>query len=260
MSAAAKSMRLDRLLANLGYGSRRDIQSLVKRGRVVLDGSPLTDAGQHVAVSRELSERMTIAGARLDPPPGLVLMMHKPLGVTCSHKEAGPLIYHLLPQRWRARKPAISTIGRLDKDTSGLLLLTDDGALLHRAIAPKSKVAKRYLARLARPLRGDEAEVLASGTLMLEGEAKPLLPVEMEIATEAECGGLSKAEVDANGPVVVVTLMEGRYHQVRRMFAALGNHVGALHRDRFGGLQMPDDLAAGEFRVLDEAGIERIFA
>ncbi|MBU1211349.1 MAG: 16S rRNA pseudouridine(516) synthase, partial [Alphaproteobacteria bacterium] len=237
MSAAAKSVRLDRLLANLGYGSRKDIQALVRAGRVVLDGLPLTDAGRHVAVSRDLSERMTIAGARLDPPPGFVLMIHKPLGVTCSHKEAGPLVYHLLPLRWRARKPAISTIGRLDKDTSGLLLMTDDGALLHRAIAPKSKVAKRYLARLARPLRGDEAEVLASGTLMLEGEAKPLLPVEMRIATEVECGGSLAEVLDvADGPVVAVTLMEGRYHQVRRMFAALGNHVSALHRDRFGGL------------------------
>lgn len=261
MSAAAKSLRLDRLLANMGYGSRKEIQALVKAGRVVLDGMPLADAGQHVAISRDLSERMTIAGVQLDPPPGLVLMMHKPLGVTCSHKEAGPLVYHLLPIRWRARKPAISTVGRLDKETSGLLLMTDDGALLHRAIAPKSKIAKRYRARLARPLRGDEAEALASGTLLLEGETKPLLPVAMEIAAEAECGGgLVEAEGEAAGPVVIVTLMEGRYHQVRRMFAALGNHVSGLHRDRIGGLQLPDDLAAGEFRVLDNAGIERIFA
>ena len=117
---------------------------------------------------------MTVDGEPLDPPPGLALMLHKPLGVTCSHKEAGPLVYDLLPERWRRRDPAISTVGRLDKETSGLLLLTDDGALLHRIISPRSHVAKRYVATLDRPLRGDEAEIFASGTLMLEGEDKPL--------------------------------------------------------------------------------------
>ena len=261
MSSAAKSLRLDRLLANMGYGSRKEIQTLVKAGRVVLDGLPVSDAGQHVGVSRDLSERLKVAGQHLDPPPGLVLMMHKPLGVTCSHKEAGPLVYQLQPSRWRARKPAISTIGRLDKETSGLLLLTDDGVLLHRAIAPKSKVAKRYLARLARPLRGDEADVLASGNLMLEGETKPLLPVTMEIVKNPEsCFGLADVDGEADGPIVAVTLLEGRYHQVRRMFAALGNHVTALHRDSFGGLLLPADLPTGDFRVLEDGAIAQIFA
>src|SRR3954454_16084065 len=97
-------------------------------------------------------------------------MLHKPLGVTCSHKEAGPLVYGLLPARWRRRDPALSTVGRLDKDTSGLLLLTDDGALLHRIISPKARVAKRYQVTLDRPLRGDEGAALEAGTLMLEGE------------------------------------------------------------------------------------------
>lgn len=244
------TLRLDRLLANMGYGSRKDIQALVKAGRVVLDGAPVNSADQHVPVSPELVQRMRVAGAPLDPPPGLVVLLHKPLGVTCSHKEAGPLVYGLLPPRWRARKPAISTIGRLDKETSGLLLMTDDGGLLHRVIAPKSNVTKRYRVGLARALRGDEGAALASGTLMLEGDDKPLLPVAMEIVS-----------VDGGpGPVVLVTLTEGRYHQVRRMFAALGNHVTALHRDRVGGLSLPDDLAPGEFRVLDGAGTARIFS
>jgi 16S rRNA pseudouridine516 synthase len=250
MSAAIPTLRLDRLLANMGYGSRKDVQALVKSGRVVLDGVPVKDSDTHVPVSPALSQRMRIAGAALDPPPGLVLMMHKPLGVTCSHKETGPLVYELLPPRWRDRKPAISTIGRLDKETSGLLLLTDDGALLHRVIAPKSNVAKRYCVTLARALRGDEAAALASGTLMLDGEDKPLLPVVMEIVPGAP---LSE-------PIVTVTLTEGRYHQVRRMFAALGNHVSALHRDRVGGLALPADLAAGQYRILDAAETEAIFA
>ena len=96
--------------------------------------------------------------------------MHKPLDVVCSHREAGRSVYELLPHRWRARDPALSTIGRLDKDTSGLLLITDDGPFLHRVISPRSHVAKRYVATLDRPLNGDEADVFAAGTLMLEGE------------------------------------------------------------------------------------------
>lgn len=250
MSAALPKARLDRLLANMGYGSRKDIQAMIKYGHVTLDGAVLEDAGLHVAVTPDLSRRMRVEGAALDAPPGVVLMMHKPLGVTCSHKEAGPLVYGLLPPRWRQRKPAISTVGRLDKETSGLLLLTDDGALLHRAIAPKSNVAKRYRATLARRLRGDEASALASGKLMLDGDDKPLLPVAMDIVSGSP----------ADTPLVDVTLTEGRYHQVRRMFAALGNHVTALHRDRVGGLELPGDLAPGQFRTLAAHETELIFA
>jgi 16S rRNA pseudouridine516 synthase len=247
--SAAVTLRLDRLLANMGYGSRKDIQSLVKAGRITLDGAPVGDADAHLPVSPELSARVTVSGRPLDPPPGLVLMMHKPLGVTCSHKEAGPLVYGLLPPRWRTRKPAISTIGRLDKETSGLLLLTDDGGFLHRVIAPKSNVSKRYRVTLARPLRGDEGAVLASGTLMLDAEDKPLLPVEMTITPDGP----------ASTPVVDVTLTEGRYHQVRRMFAALGNHVNVLHRTSVGGLHLPGDLEPGAYRLLDADARKAIF-
>ena len=241
----APSLRLDRLLANLGYGSRREVGLLAKAGLVVLDGAPLRDANQCIAVTPDLSSRMVVDGTALDPPPGLALIMHKPLGVTCSHKEAGPLVYALLPERWRRRDPALSTIGRLDKETSGLLLLTDDGALLHRVISPKANVSKRYRVVLQRPLKGDEVMVLASGSLMLEGEDKPLLPVAMTVEDATH---------------VAVTLREGRYHQVRRMFAALGNHVSALHRDRVGGLTLPPDLEAGAYRVLTPDAIETLFA
>lgn len=243
-------LRLDRLLANMGYGSRKDIQALVKAGAIVLDGARVADADVHVPVVPELAQRLAIQGKPLDPPPCLVLMLNKPLGVTCSHKEAGPLVYGLLPPRWRARKPAISTIGRLDKDTSGLLLLTDDGVLLHRVIAPKSEVTKRYRVTLARPLHGDEAARLASGMLMLEGEDKPLLPVAMELVPGCP----------AETPIVDVTLTEGRYHQVRRMFAALGNHVDALHRSRIGALELPDDLQPGAWRIMDATEVARVFA
>ncbi|HAI93953.1 MAG TPA: 16S rRNA pseudouridine(516) synthase, partial [Xanthomonadaceae bacterium] len=182
-------------------------------------------------------------GEPLDPPPGLSLMLHKPAGYTCSTKDIGRLVYDLLPPRFRARSPVLSTVGRLDRDTSGLLLFTDDGTLLHRIISPKSKLPKVYEAELAADLRGDEAAIFAAGTLLLESEREPLLPAEME----------------ALGPRHVrLTLHEGRYHQVRRMFAAVGNHVQSLHRSRVGGLGL-DDLQEGQWRLLDAADIERLF-
>ncbi|MET0271669.1 MAG: 16S rRNA pseudouridine(516) synthase, partial [Phenylobacterium sp.] len=187
------------------------------------------------AVTADLPSRMKIRGVPVDPPAPLVLIMHKPLGVVCSHREAGRSIYEMLPARWRARIPALSSIGRLDKDTSGLLLITDDGPFLHRVISPRAKVAKRYVATLDRPLTGEEAEVFASGTLMLEGETDPLAPAILEVTAPTEA---------------ILTITEGRYHQVRRMFAAVGNHVTALHRDRIGGLALPADLEPSAYRIL----------
>ncbi len=244
MSKSIPSARLDRLLANLGYGTRREVQNLIHSGRVILDGEAETDPAQHVYVKADLATRMTVSGEPLDPPPGLALMIHKPLGVTCSHKETGALIYSLLPERWRRRDPVISTVGRLDKETSGLLLMTDDGALLHRIISPRHHVPKRYQVTLDRPLNGDEAAIFAAGGLMLEGEDKPLLPAEMAVVGPKQA---------------TLTLHEGRYHQVRRMFAAVGNHVTALHRDRIGLLDLPADLEPGAYRLLTAADIEQVF-
>lgn len=241
----APTARLDRLLANLGYGSRREVQALVERGAVVLDGERLRDASARLAVTAELPARMTVGGAPLDPPAPLSLMLHKPLGVVCSHKEAGRSVYELLPARWRARDPALSTIGRLDADTTGLLLITDDGPFLHRVISPKSHVAKRYLATLDRPLEGHEAALFASGELMLESEATPLRPAVLEPLSDR---------------TAYLTITEGRYHQIRRMFAAVGNHVVALHRDRIGELDLPADLAEGRYRLLTEEDRASLFA
>lgn len=236
--------RLDRLLANLGYGSRKDVQALISSGKVVLDGKVLKDAGTKVAVTADLPERMTIRGAPVDPPAPLVLLMHKPLGVVCSHKEDGARIYDLLPRRWRIRDPGLSTVGRLDKDTSGLILITDDGDYLHRVISPKRHVPKTYLATLDRPLKGSEGAIFSSGELMLEGEEKPLLPAELAV-------------IDPHHARLTIT--EGRYHQVRRMFAAVGNHVLELHRERIGGLVLPSDLEPGQYRILTAAEAEKVF-
>lgn len=231
-------MRLVKLIANLGYGSRKEIQSAIKNGWVTdRDGNTLK------ATSQTPHEDILFDDEPLDPPPGMVLAMNKPLGYTCSTKDQGKLVYDLLPDRYRMRKPVLSTIGRLDKETSGLLLFTDDGTFLHKVISPKANVGKVYEVALERPMKGDEVALFASGEMMLESEDKPLKPAELDVidATHAR-----------------LTLHEGRYHQVRRMFAATGNHVTNLTRSRIGGLSL-DGLEDGKWRLLDEADKAKIF-
>ena len=239
------AVRLDRLLANLGYGSRREVHALVRDRSIVLDGQPVVDAGAKVSLTADLPDRLTVRGAPLDPPAPLVLMMHKPEGVVCSHREPGRSIYELLPPRWRSRTPALSSIGRLDRDTTGLLLITDDGPFLHRVISPRSHAPKRYIATLRDPLRGDEAGLFASGELMLDGETHPLAPARLEV-------------LEPRLARLVIT--EGRYHQVRRMFSAAGNQVLQLHRDRIGGLDLPPDLAPGAWRRMSREECESVLA
>lgn len=231
-------MKLLRLVANLGYGSRREVQAMFREGRI-------TDASGAVlyADDRVAHEAVRLDGQPLDPAPGMVLMLHKPVGYTCSTRDAGRLVYDLLPPRFRLRSPALSTVGRLDRDTSGLLLLTDDGQLLHRVISPRSNLAKTYEATLDRPLRGDEAALFASGTLVLESDTTPLRPAVLEPVSPTRAR---------------LRITEGRYHQVRRMFAAAGNHVVALHRPQVGGLTL-DGLAPGQWRLLDAADLARLF-
>jgi 16S rRNA pseudouridine516 synthase len=232
-------VKLLRYLSNLGYGSRKEVAMMLKNGWVTDAAGEALHEGSVVA-----HQDIRVDDEALDPEPGLLVMLHKPVGYTCSTKDVGRLVYDLLPERWRLRDPVVSSVGRLDRDTSGLLLMTDDGALLHRITSPKSHLPKVYEATLAAELRGDEAELFAAGTLMLDGEKEPLAPATLEVA----------------GPRLArVTTIEGRYHQVRRMFAAVGNHVQALHRVRIGGLSL-DGLEAGKWRLLSEAERARLFA
>ncbi|KAF1009126.1 MAG: Ribosomal small subunit pseudouridine synthase A [Luteibacter sp.] len=231
-------MKLLRLLANLGYGSRKQVAAMFREGLV-------TDASGEVLYADDKMEHADVRfdGEPLDPPQGLVVMLHKPTGYTCSRKDVGRLVYDLLPPRFGLRNPVLSTVGRLDRDTSGLLLFTDDGGLLHRIISPRASVAKVYEATLAQDLRGDEGALFAAGTLMLDGETDPLEPATLEVL----------------GPRQVrLTLTEGRYHQVRRMFAAVGNHVETLRRTALGGLSL-DGLPSGEWRALSPDDVRGIF-
>lgn len=225
--------RLDKILSNRGYCTRSQARPFL-RNHIVQTGAERLN----VPDTKVSDANLTVDGEAIDPA-SLLVLLHKPVGHVCSHKEQGSLVYDLLPHRWMHRNPQIATVGRLDKETSGLLLLTDDGALLHRLTSPKNHVPRVYVATLDRALRGDEAAIFASGALMLESETKPLLAAELEALDDR---------------LARVTLHEGRYHQVRRMFAAVGNHVTALHRERFGKLEL-GNLQSGEYRVISDAGL-----
>lgn len=222
-------MTLSRYLARLGYGTRKEAERLLTSGRVTTtSGTVLRDGDPFV------HDEVRVGGDPLDPPAGSVLLLHKPLGYVCSTSDRPPLVYELLPQRFLRRDPVVATVGRLDADTSGLLLLTDDGPLNHQLTSPKWHLPKCYEVTLASPLANDIAQRFASGTLLLQGESAPLRAAHLEVI----------------GPQHVrLTISEGRYHQVRRMFAAVGNHVTALHRVAFGPLHLTD-LAPGSWRVL----------
>jgi len=226
-----KAERLDKLLTCLGYGLRNDVRFWIKDGLITIDGELAKSPSQKVT-----PDQVLLMEKSLDHPYGLTVIYHKPLDTVCSRKEDGRLIYADFPERWIGRKPALSSVGRLDKDTSGLLIITDDGQLNHQLTSPKKHISKTYAVTLDRALNGTEAEEFSNGKLVLEGEEKPCLPAELTIHDEKH---------------VSLVLHEGRYHQVRRMFAAVGNHVEALQRTHIGALSLDDTaLAPGEYRTL----------
>ncbi|HET6546765.1 MAG TPA: pseudouridine synthase [Rhodanobacteraceae bacterium] len=231
-------MKLVRLLANLGYGSRKEVTLMLRNGWVTrADGSVLgpRDSAGHADIR--------VDDEPLDPARNFMLMFHKPVGYTCSNTDAGRVIYDLLEPRFRLRNPILSPVGRLDRDTSGLLLMTDDGALLHRITSPKSHLSKVYEVTLADDLGAEVAAIFASGRLMLESERTPLAPAVLEAIEPRRAR---------------ITVTEGRYHQIRRMFAAVGNHVEKLHRVSIGGLTL--DLQPGQWRVLTDLEVARLLA
>ena len=232
-------MKLLKLLANLGYGSRKEADKLIRSGAV-------TDAEGKVLGVKDFPgvENVRVLGVELDPLSPLVIVMNKPEGYTCSTADPGETVYDLLPPRFSKRNPGLNSVGRLDKETSGMLLMTDDGKFLHKVIHPKSNCLKVYHVQLDRPLEGNEGELFGSGEFLLENDPKPLLAAGFEALSEKEA---------------LVTLHEGRYHQVRRMFAATGNHVLQLKRISTGGLKLPPELDEGEWRIVSEDEKDELF-
>ncbi|HQF39000.1 MAG TPA: pseudouridine synthase [Opitutaceae bacterium] len=221
--------RLDQLLASSGLGSRSEVKELIQRRRVtvagVIERNPATKAAP---------AEVLVDGAPLEFPDGLFVLFHKPAGCVCSHDtREGQRIYDLLPPRWLARNPAVTSVGRLDRDTTGLLLLTDDTRLVHRLTSPKHHVDKVYEATLDRAPEPGLIEAFASGTLLLAEEEKPCAPARLVLR---------------GGGEIELTLTEGRFHQVKRMFAHFGYEVRRLHRSRFGEYTL-GDLAPGQWRA-----------
>lgn len=227
--------RLDQLLSALGYGSRKEATALCAAGRVQVAGAVARDASQRVEPAQ-----VRLDGAPLEFPEGLLVVLHKPVGVVCSHdSREGPRVYDLLPPRWLLREPKVTTVGRLDKDTSGVLLVTDQGALVQRLTSPRRHVEKAYVATLDGDVTEEMVRAFAAGLELREDGA----PVKTLPAT-LEALGPGRARV---------TLHEGKYHQVRRMFAACGRHVVALERTRFGEWTV-EGLAPGEWRAVPLPG------
>ncbi len=230
-------IRLDRLLSNRGYASRKEVKALIKQKRVLVSGQEPKSSEQKVA-----PEDVLIDKQQLDPE-NLILALHKPTGLCCSHTEADS-IFELLPERYLRRKPKLACAGRLDKDASGLVILSDDGDLVHRLTAPRKKIPKHYKLRLSAELQSNSAEIFSSGRLRLKGETEDLLPAELKI--------LGPKEVE-------VVLMEGRYHQLKRMFAAIGNHVESLERTRIGSFAL-GDLGPAEVKLLTPEEVKLLFS
>lgn len=222
--------RLDQILASLGYGSRTEVKKIVHAKRVTVHGEVERDPG-----AKADPAAVRLDGEPLELPDGLFVLFHKPAGCVCSHDtREGARIYDLLPPRWLLRNPAPTTVGRLDKDTTGLLLVTDDTKLVHRLTSPKHHVEKVYEATLDREPEARLIEEFAGGMLLLEEEEKPCAPAKLVLR---------------GGTEIELTLTEGRFHQVKRMFAHFGYNVVRLHRSRFGEYTL-GDLPVGQWRAV----------
>jgi 16S rRNA pseudouridine516 synthase len=235
-------MRLEQVLFSQGFGSRRQCAALIEAGRVAVQGAVCLDPMCDLKTEGLSFE---VDGHTWRYHELAYLVLNKPAGTECSQRPgAWPSIYTLLPDplRSRPRRQAtdgVQAVGRLDQDTTGMLLLTDDGALIHRLASPKHHVPKVYEVTTADEISLRMVAALCEG-VCLEGESKPV--------KAAACRQTQSHQL-------VLTLTEGKYHQVKRMIAAVGGHVVGLHRSRIGRLELPSDLAPGQYRWLSAADL-----
>ena len=226
-------MRLDRWLVTLGVGSRSEVQRMIRRGAVTVNGLPVTDP----AFSCDPDAcALTLHGVPVDGRLVRHVMLHKPAGMlTAARDRKQPTVMDLLPPVYAAI--GCMPVGRLDKDTTGILLLTCDGEMNHRLLAPGRHVDKTYLAEVDGPLTSADAEAFAAGLTLSDFTAEP---AQLEILSSGERS------------LARVTVHEGKFHQVKRMFSAVGREVTQLHRERFGSLRLDEALAPGAWRELTE--------
>ncbi len=244
-------MQLQEILYTQGFGTRRVCAGLVQQGFVTVDGSPVRDPATELAARNDQGlEGMafTVQGTPWEYHEKAYLMLHKPAGTECSQKPSTyPSIYTLLPSplRLRPNKGAVQgvqAIGRLDQDTTGLLLLTDDGQFIHRMGSPKHHVPKVYEVTTKHPIDDAQVAKLLAG-VVLDDDPKPV--------RAAACEAVEPLRLR-------LTLTEGKYHQVKRMLAAVGNRVEGLHRSRIGGLELSSDLPVGQWRWLTHDEVEAL--
>ena len=231
-------MQLERILQKHGFGTRKDCRALVRHERVAVNGFPCDDPFAEIATDGLV---FTVDGVAWPYAEFASLMLNKPAGYECSRKpQHHPSVLTLLPIQLRERD--VQPIGRLDEDTTGLLLITDDGQLNHVLSSAKRKVPKVYLATTRHPIDQAQVEQLLAGVQLHD---------EPELVAAAAC------EIAAPNQLRL-TLTSGKYHQVKRMIAAAGNRVDALHREAVGELALPDDLKPGEWRWLTAVDLEKL--
>lgn len=230
--------RLDKLISSQTTRSRRETAACIRRGAVTVDGRVERDPSAKVDPSACL---ITVEGQPLSYRRYVYVMMNKPAGIVCVSRDPRErTVVDLLPPQWRQR--GLFPAGRLDKDTTGMVILTDDGDFAHRMLAPRRHVPKRYRARLDGTVTSAVCEAFAGGMTLANGEV--CLPALCEPQGEH---------------AALVTLNEGKYHQIKRMFAACGLHVTALERLSMGALALDPSLEPGEYRLMTEQEIQSVF-
>ena len=227
--------RLDKLLCSQGTLTRSEAGRVIRNGRVTVDGTVCRQPAQKVDPA---VHTVAVDGKPLGYAEFVYFMLNKPDGILCvSRDKKVPTVVDLLPEEYRRR--GLFPAGRLDKDTHGLVLITDDGDFAHRMLSPRHHIPKTYLARLDKPLSAAGAQAFRDGPTLADGTVcQPALLTVLE---------------EGDNPLVEVIIYEGKYHQIKRMFAAVGCHVEWLKRTKMGGLCLDESLAEGECRPLTAA-------
>jgi 16S rRNA pseudouridine516 synthase len=233
-------LRLDKIIADSGLASRREVKLLLRAGKIMVDGAAARNAD--VKYDSDTAS-IYINGEKLHYSQFRYIMMNKPQGFVCASEDRREhTVIELLDER--TRRQGLFTVGRLDKDTEGLLLLTNDGEFAHRVISPKSDIVKRYFARVSGVLSKDDAARLRAGVTLADGTVcLPALLETVSAGAESEC---------------YISICEGKYHQVKRMLASLGKTVVYLKRVTIGGLELDKSLKLGEWHELDREQLMKI--
>lgn len=232
--------RLDKILASQGTLSRKDVKEIIKKGRVTLNGKVIKDSAVKIDAEKD---KVCIDGEALSLKKHLYIMLNKPQGVvSASDSDTDQTVVDLVPEELYRKN--LFPAGRLDKDTTGFVLITDDGDFAHRILSPKNHIFKTYLARLEHSLTESDIAMLEKGITLADGTT--LKEAKLEIVEERDI------------PLVKIMICEGKYHQVKRMFAAAGNKVVSLHRSKMGNLELDESLKEGECREITPEELEKI--